>query len=251
MKTILLAAGVGQRLGELSSNRPKCLLEFDGISLLQRHIAILTHYGINSITIVTGYRADLIEQEISESNATGKIKFIKNDDYKKGSLISMLKGLESLKNNDDFLLMDADVLYDHRIIEKLLVTKHTDCFLLDRDFIPGDEPVKLCVRNGQLVEFRKKIADDLSYDYQGESVGFFRFAKHTADKLIQSANDYLKQGGDNQPYEECIRDLLLENPGHFGFEDITGLKWLEIDFPEDVIRAKNNILPAILQIKQQ
>lgn len=251
MKTILLAAGVGQRLGEHSENRPKCLLEFDGISLLRRHITILVHYGINDITIVTGYRADLINKELENVPSTSKIRFIENEKYTKGSLISMLKGLENSGNDGDFLLMDADVLYDHHIIERLLNTRHSNCFLLDKDFVPGDEPVKLCVRDNQLVEFRKKIADDLSYDYQGESVGFFRFTKSTADKLIQSANSYLARGEDNQPYEECIRDLLLENPECFGFEDITGLKWLEIDFPEDITRAKNEILPVISKLKTQ
>ena len=248
MKTILLAAGVGERLGQYSGNKPKCLLEFDGISLLRRHLAILTHYGIDSITIVTGYRSDLIEQEFAASPAARRIITIKNDDYKKGSIISMLKGVATLDSDEDFLLMDADVLYDHRIIERLLRSDHPDCFLLDKDFVPGDEPVKLCVRDGQLVEFRKKIADNLEYDYQGESVGFFRFTKATADKLVKSAKSYLGRGEENQPYEECIRDLLLASPDQFGFEDITGLKWLEIDFPEDIERAKKEILPVILQV---
>ena len=251
MKTILLAAGIGQRLGEISGNKPKCLLEFDGISLLRRHLAILMHYSISTITIVTGYRSDLIKEDMTGNPAADRIKTINNPDYKKGSIISMLKGLETLETDDEFLLMDADVLYDHRILERLIKTSYSDCFLLDRDFVPGDEPVKLCVRDDRLVEFRKKIADNVQFDYQGESVGFFRFSQNTAGKLIQSAEDYLGRGEDNLPYEECIRDLLLADPGHFGFEDITGLKWLEIDFPEDVDRAKNEILPDILQLKQQ
>ena len=249
MEIILLAAGIGQRLGEISGNRPKCLLEFGGISLLQRHLTILIHYGIERINIVTGYQSGLIEQALSISHAPALIRTIANPDYGKGSIISMLKGLRALATEDDILLMDADVLYDHRIIQRLIETRHPDCFLLDRNFVPGDEPVKLCVRDGRLIEFRKKIADDLQCDYQGESVGFFRFSKKTANKLIQSAQAYLRRGEDQQPYEECIRDLLLADPERFAFEDITGLKWLEIDFPEDVDRARNEILPAILPLK--
>lgn len=249
MEIILLAAGIGQRLGEISGNRPKCLLEFGGISLLQRHLAILNHYGIRRINIVTGYQSALIEQALSGDHASALIRTIVNPDYDKGSIISMLMGLQALATEDDVLLMDADVLYDHHIMQRLLETRHPDCFLLDRNFVPGDEPVKLCVRDGRLVEFRKKIADDLQCDYQGESVGFFRFSKKTTDKLIQSARAYLERGDDQQPYEECIRDLLLTEPGRFAFEDITGLKWLEIDFPEDVERARNEILPAILPLK--
>ncbi|OGT74801.1 MAG: ADP-glucose pyrophosphorylase [Gammaproteobacteria bacterium RIFCSPLOWO2_12_47_11] len=249
MKTVLLAAGIGQRLSEISGNKPKCLLQFGGVSLLQRHLKILHHYGITGIIIVTGYRADLIEQEVGKSEAANLIQLIYNPAYEKGSIISMLTGVEALAADNDFLLMDADVLYDHRIIERLISTGNKNCFLLDRDFEPGEEPVKLCVRNGRLIEFRKKIDDNLHFDYQGESVGFFRFSKETADGLVQSAKDYLQRGEDKQPYEECIRDLLLSSPDSFGFEDITGLNWIEIDFPEDLDKAKNNILPNILQLK--
>jgi len=249
MKTVLLAAGIGQRLGEISGDKPKCLLQFDGISLLQRHLVILQHYGITGIIIVTGYQENLIEQEVAKSGTANLIQMVHNPAYEKGSIISMLTGLEALATDNEFLLMDADVLYDHRIIERLISTCNKNCFLLDRDFEPGDEPVKLCVRNGQLIEFRKKIDDNLHFDFQGESVGFFRFSRETANSLVQSAKDYLQRGENNQPYEECIRDILLSNPDNFGFEDITGLNWIEIDFPEDVGKAENNILPNILQLQ--
>jgi len=186
--------------------------------------------------------------DLTRAGVDSHIRIVQNPDYHKGSIISMLIGLQALANEPDFLLMDADVLYDYRILGRLLNTQHQNCFLLDRDFERGDEPVKLCVRDGQLIEFRKKIDDNLKFDYQGESVGFFRFNNETAAKLIQSANTYLARGEDTQPYEECIRELLLMDPDSFGFEDITGLEWIEIDFPEDINRANNEILPGILQL---
>ena len=248
MKTVLLAAGVGQRLGTISGNRPKCLIEFDGVSLLRRHLRILAHYGMTEIIIVTGYQSDLVTREASATGAATTIKYIHNPEYTKGSLISMLAGLTDLQAERDFILMDADVLYDHRIMERLVTTPHHNCFLLDRDFEAGEEPVKLCVRAGRLVEFRKKINGNLRFDLQGESVGFFRFAPATAQRLARAAEHYLLKGEDQQPYEECIRELLLDNPEDFGYEDITGLNWIEIDFPEDIIKARNNILPHMLQL---
>ena len=248
MKTVLLAAGIGQRLGDVSANLPKCLLKFAGKTLLQRHLGILKHFAVSEIIIITGYQSDLVEQEIVRVGNDGHIRIVENPDYRKGSIISMLLGLQALANEPDIILMDTDVLYDYRILERLLITRHQNCFLLDRNFEQGEEPVKLCVRDEQLIEFRKKIDDNLKFDYQGESVGFFRFNNDTADKLIQSANNYLARGEDTQPYEECIRDLLLMDPGSFGFEDITGLEWIEIDFPEDINRANTEILPKILQL---
>ena len=64
--------------------------------------------------------------------------------------------------------MDADVLYDQEMINRLINTNIKNCLLLDRDFVPGDEPVKICVnKNGQINEFRKHIAEDLDYVTQG------------------------------------------------------------------------------------
>jgi len=245
MKAIVLAAGIGQRLGDIAEKRPKCLLEFGGISLLKRHLDILLKIGVSNIIVVSGYESRQIEQEISLSDAKHITRMVHNSEYRKGSLISLMEGLKVLNTDQDFILMDADVLYDGKIIERLVGSQIRNCFLLDREFIPGDEPVKLCVKNGQIIDFRKHINKDLEFDFQGESVGFFRFTSETADKIINLTKSYLAQGCDDAPYEEIIRDLLLEEPDNYGFEDITGLKWIEIDFPEDLIRANSSILPHI------
>ena len=109
--------------------------------------------------------------------------------------------------------------------------------------------MKICIRDEKIVDFRKIIDKNLAFDYQGESVGFFRFTFETAFELKRHAWAYLEINKNDTPYEEVIRDLLLEKPDIFGFEDITGLKWIEIDFPEDIERANSEILPRISQVK--
>ncbi len=143
--------------------------------------------------------------------------------------------------------MDADVLYHPAILQALIDTEHRNCFLLDRDFEAGDEPVKICVRGNTMVDFRKQIDTQLQFDFQGESVGFFRFSGETGRQLTQQCKDYIDKGQKEAPYEEAIRDLLLQSPDSFNYEDITGLAWIEIDFPEDVVRAQNEILNTIKQ----
>jgi choline kinase len=191
----------------------------------------------------------MVKNEIDCSEPNHITNTINNPDFEKGSLISLLIGLEGLTSSESFLLMDADVLYDHNIIHRLVKTKIRNCFVLDQNFIPGDEPVKLCVRDGCIVDFRKKIDKDLAFDFQGESVGLFRFTAETANKLKKQTKSYLAKNNDDAPYEEIIRDLLFENPDSFGFEDVTGLKWIEIDYPEDIDRAQTEILPNIEQVK--
>ncbi len=243
MKAIILAAGIGKRLGPTSDHKPKCLLPFDGISLMHRHLAILEFYNISEICIITGYESGMIEQALG--TIPQDVRLICNSQYQRGSVISLWSAHPYLIAGDDILLMDADVLYDHNIIGKLVNTSHHNCFLLDREFEAGEEPVKLCINNGRLVEFRKNVDKQIQFDTQGESVGFFRFSGKMANTLAQQAQSYLDAERLDEPYEEVIRDLLLNKPDAFAFEDVTGLPWIEIDFPEDVVRATHDILPRL------
>ncbi|MDZ8183474.1 MAG: phosphocholine cytidylyltransferase family protein [Nostoc sp. ChiSLP02] len=245
MKAIILAAGVGRRLGKDGQIQPKCLLKFNGKSLLERHLNYLRDYQIDEVVIAVGYQAEKIQDEIKALGAENWVITVYNPDYTKGSVISLWALRQHLAAGGDLLLMDADVLYDRHIIERLVKTNIFNCFLLDRDFEPGDEPVKLCVKDGYLVEFRKQVPLNLAYDLQGESVGFFRFENAIARRLASRTEQYVTDGLHDQPYEEVIRDLLLETPEVFGYEDITGLAWIEIDFSEDIQRAENEILPQI------
>ena len=247
MKTIILAAGIGQRLGNSSEKKPKCLLEFDGKSLLQRHLDNLHHYGIDDIVIVTGFESDMIKSKLSEIGAD-HVDICFNPGFNKGSILSMLSGLNTLETNQNFILMDADVLYDHNILGKLINSDKGNVFLLDQNFEMGEEPVKLCVRNEHLVEFRKQLDKNLAFDFTGESVGFFKFTSATGRLLGLKASEYINRGEDETPHEEIIRDLLLAKPEQYSFEDITGLPWLEIDFPDDVVKAKDIILPKLTDL---
>ena len=244
MKAIILAAGRGKRLGKRAAGRPKSLLEFGGKSLLERHIDILRANHVTHITLVIGYQAERIRAHL-QGHPAG-IDFILNPRFQEGSGISLAAARELICNTPQFLLMDADVLHDRRLIPRLLDSAAENCFLLDQDFIPGIEPVKLCVNAaGQIIEFSKELPDGLDYAIQGESVGFFKFTRETGRRIIARIDHYLAAGANDTPYETAIRDLLLRQPGRFGYEDVTGLPWIEIDFPEDIERAQKEILPRL------
>ena len=239
----MLAAGVGDRLGDAAEKVPKVLLEFAGKSLLARHIAILRHAGLRELVLCTGYRAKDIAAAIAACGAQDFVRTLYNPDFREGSMVSLWCMHEALAAGGDILLMDADVLYDHRLIARLIDTRYANCFLMDRDIDPGEEPVKLCIKDGRIVDFEKKVDHD--YDYLGESVGFFRFSQAIGHRLGAAAGAYISAGEREHWYERAIRDLLLESPDEFGFEDVTGLPWLEIDYPEDVARAAAEILPRL------
>ena len=237
MKAIILAAGRGNRLGKVAAGQPKCLLQFGGKSLLQRHMEILDGLGVDRIIIVTGYRHEDIEATLAALKPWTPVETIINPNYETGSVVSLHCAYNHLTDGTDTILMDADVLYDPAILGRLFNTSSGNCFLLDRDFEPGEEPVKLCLAGNTLVEFRKKPDTEISWNCQGESVGFFRFDSGVCARLAARTQSYIDNGRSGEPYEEAIRDLLMETPDSFNFEDITGLPWIEIDFPADVERA--------------
>jgi choline kinase len=146
----------------------------------------------------------------------------------------------------DILLMDADVLYDDRMITALVTGEQpVNRLIIDRGFEPCEEPVKVCVRDGQVVEFRKKLAPNLQYDTLGESIGFFRYSEAGARELAVLVAQYVTSGRAHLPHEEAIRDQLLERRQPFEVADVTGAPWIEIDFNEDVARASRDVLPRL------
>lgn len=246
MKALILAAGIGRRLTTASGpHEPKALLEFAGKSLLQRHLEILSACGVEDVTLVLGYRAEVIGEELHRIGRADRVKCVHNPRFSEGSLVSLWAGRGVLTGGGPVLLMDADVLYDERLMRRLVETRLSDCFLLDRAIEPGDEPVKLCIRDGRIVDFHKRPR--IAHDWHGESVGFFRFSRRAAAELARRVSRYVAAGRGELEYEEAIRDMVVESPAErFGFEEVSDLPWTEIDFAEDVRRARAEILPLLV-----
>jgi choline kinase len=142
--------------------------------------------------------------------------------------------------------MDADVLYDERILRALVAgNRPVNRLLIDREFEAGDEPVKLCVLAGTPIELRKQLAADLEFDTIGESVGFFRFDQSGARRLAGLVAQYVAGGRAHMPHEEAVRDLIREKKQVIEVTDVTGSPWIEIDFPNDVVRATQEVLPQL------
>jgi choline kinase len=246
MHAIILAAGRGSRLAEHNAGGdPKCLMEFGGRSLLDRHLDVLNQFGIRRCDLVIGYEADRIIDHVGTLFSRPDVSFHFNPAYERGSVLSLLAARDTLEAGVPVIVMDADVLYHPDILKRLVDTPVENCFLLDRDFTPGDEPVKIAVSNGGMVEFRKVLAEGLSYDMIGESVGFFRFGPECAAMIVAECAQFEAEGLGDAPHEEALRNVLLRKPKLFGFEDVSGLPWIEIDFPDDVVRASGEVLPAI------
>jgi choline kinase len=244
MISVILAAGRGRRMGTGEESSPKILLKFGGGSLLERHLAILQSCGVGEVFIVVGFAADQVRDEVARIKPRVRVSFIENPRFTEGSVVSLRVAEPVMKRGEPVLLMDGDVLYDKRLMERLVQTRIDNCLLMDRNIEPGDEPVKLCIRDGRIVDFHKMPRN--AHDWHGESVGFFRLSPGAAEALVGRARDYVESGRGGMEYEEPLRDLILASPpGTFGYEDVSDLPWTEIDFPEDVVKAETEVRPAL------
>ncbi|MGH8781986.1 NTP transferase domain-containing protein [Paraburkholderia sp.] len=249
MRAIILAAGLGLRLQQPAGEQfPKCLLRFDGMTLLERHLQMLDAAGVDDVVLALGFQPETVEKELQRINWPHKVEIVLNPRFDLGSVLTVHTVADALTRGGDVLLMDADVLYDERILSALVAGETTNRLLIDRDFETGDEPVKLCLKDGVPVELRKQLAVNLEYDTIGESVGFFRFREETARRFAQIVAGYIDSGRANLPHEEAVRDLLLERSQVFDTADVTGAPWIEIDFQNDVDRATREILPQLQPI---
>ncbi|GAB7543138.1 MULTISPECIES: NTP transferase domain-containing protein [Cupriavidus] len=249
MRAIILAAGLGLRLQQQPGEQfPKCLLRFEGITLLERHLRMLDAAGVDEIVLALGFQPEHVEAELVRLGRDPYPEIVLNPRYDLGSVLTVHTVADALTRGGDVLLMDADVLYDERILSALVAGGTTNRLLIDRDFEAGDEPVKLCLKDGVPVELRKQLAVGLEYDTIGESVGFFRFQEQTARRLAQIVQGYVDSGRSNMPHEEAVRDLLLEGGHVFDVADVSGAPWIEIDFPNDVARARDEVLPELQPI---
>ena len=252
MRAIILAAGRGVRLQlPEDAQLPKCLLRFGAMTLLERHLRMLKNAGIEDVVLALGFRHELVEEELDRLGWSPRPQVVLNMNFELGSVLTVHNVADAMTRGGDVLLMDADVLYDERILRTLVAgSAPVNRLLIDRDFEAGDEPVKLCVQDGVPIELRKQVAADLKFDTIGESVGFFRFEQHGARRLAALVAGYTDSGRAHMPHEEAVRDLIREKSQTIEVADVTGSPWIEIDFPVDVTRAAQEVLPQLQPISR-
>ena len=245
MKAIVLAAGVGKRFKEVTDHRPKCLIDIQGKTLLERTLAALGAAGISQAVVVTGYRGEMIKQEIGSNCGGVHITYVNNPQYKKGAILSLLSARDEF--DDDILVMDADVLFPVAMIDRLIHSPHANCFLLDGSAKNTGEEQMLLTRDGRVMNIVRGGSGD--FDVIGESVGFLKVSRSDAPFLRAILDELVAQGRDAIEHEEAYPVFLSQRV--VGFERVDDLPWTEIDFPEDLQRAAREVLPRIIALDRK
>jgi choline kinase len=231
----------------LQSDSPKILLKFGGKTLLEWHALRLREAGVREIVLVTGHLREQIAELLPGICARHDVavREIVNSRFHEGSLLSLKVSFPEIENSSEpLLLMDADVFYPTGMLDHLTASAHATALLLDREYsTDDDDPMLVPVKNGRPIDFRKNWSGDA--EFVGESIGFFKIAPADFPLLIKETQARSRGSSCADSYDDVLRTLVLA--GRFGYEDVTGLRWIEIDFPADVVRARNKLVPAIIR----
>jgi L-glutamine-phosphate cytidylyltransferase len=238
MKGVILAAGKGSRLNGTAGDKPKCLVEAGGITLLERQIRTLEQAGIDDIVVVVGCQADRVRAACGP-----RVKYVENARFSEtNSLYSLWTARPLLYAG--FVVLNCDVLFHPGLLDDLLVTHQDAALLIDYrragDPPYGDEEMKVTVRSGLVVDMSKTMDPA---DADGENVGIVKFGPASAPYLVSLLDRLVAGGGLRDWAPKAFREFAQTRPLHA--IGTGGRPWIEIDFPEDYRRAIRDILPAI------
>jgi len=229
MRTIILLAGAGKRLRNFTEN-PKCLLKIGGMTLLERYLSALAQLNIPDIALVVGYKSELVKR--SARNLNPHLKFIENPDFQKGSILSLYRASDELRG--DTILMDGDVYFEAEVLRRIVASKTENLVATDTTQTGSGEEMMVGIKNGRILDMKRHLHG--SYDLAGEAVGFYKLGQQACESLRQILDEQLRLGRQNLGYEDVLP--LLFQRIHFEPVTVDGLKWVEIDFEEDIMRAK-------------
>lgn len=212
MQAIILAAGMGKRLGELTKDNTKCMVEVNGERLIDRYISILSGYGLTKIIIVTGYRGDKLREHIGRRfDGLVKIEYIDNPIYDKTNNIYSLALAKDALCAEDTILLESDLIFDKKIIDLLINHPDKDLALVAKYESWMDGTMVSIDEDRNIVNFIPKQAfryEDI--DAYWKTVNIYKFSKEFCrDKYVPFLDAYCKVMGNNEYYEQVLRVLTL------------------------------------------
>ena len=231
MRAILLAAGSGRRL---ALDEPKCLIDIEGHTLLERHVDKLVKAGVESLTVVMGHQHAQLSKAIDtiiERGTPLKIERRFNELYPHGSIVSLQCAADLLELGA--IWMDADVIYPASLLKKLVDSPHENCVLLDGRSSEQGEEMMLGVKDDRVLRIGRSVGTDWSL--VGESIGFFKVSVQGGAVMRRILDGEINAGRLDQEHEDALNRAF--DAVHFGYERADDFPWTEIDFPEDVAKA--------------
>jgi L-glutamine-phosphate cytidylyltransferase len=233
MKAIILAAGQGSRLGHLTTDRPKCLIDFGGRTLLDWQLDTLAANGINDVVVVTGFRDDQIEAALAYRKGGPRVRTVYNPFYKVAdNLGSLYVARDEL--DGDCLVWNGDTLVSTSLMRRVVGNGQPGiCVTIDRKDSYDSDDMKVVEQGGRLKAIGKRLSDGVN----AESIGLLAFREGGAQQFRRAIERAIRTPeGTTVWYLRVIHHIAQESD--VWTFDIEGEEWGEVDFPEDVENAR-------------
>ena len=235
MKAIILSAGQGSRLGHLTDDRPKCLIEFAGKSLLDRQLDALAANGVDEVVVVTGFRDDQIEAVLAKRCGGPTVRTVFNPFFKVADNLGSLYLVRG-ELTGDCLVWNGDTLVSDALMARVVGNREQDgiCVTIDRKDSYDDDDMKVIVGDdGRLRAIGKRIAEGVN----AESIGLLAFRGGGAERFADAIDRAMRTAEGTTIWYLRVIHHLAQNSEVWTL-DISGEQWGEVDFPEDVAPAE-------------
>lgn len=230
MKALILAAGLGSRLAPLTNNLPKSLVSVNGEPILFKQIKNLLDNNIKDITIISGYKAEILKEKVNK--VFPNLNIIESVDYENtNNMYSALLGKEYVADSS-FIMMNADVFFDASVISSLLDFEAPNAIVADiGNYL--EESMKVIEKNGRIVEISKNIPQE---DCLGSSIDVYKFSKEGGKAFFDQCEKYIYEKKEMKKWSEVALNDILSSV-EFKACPLNG-RWFEIDNLDDLAFAE-------------
>jgi choline kinase len=234
MKAIILSAGQGSRLGHMVDDRPKCLIDFNGRSLLDRQLDTLEASGVHEAVVVSGFHDELVEQAIAKRTGGPSVRTVFNPFYKVADNTgSLFMAREELSG--DCLVWNGDTLVSRELMRRVVANDRAGiCVTIDRKDSYDEDDMKVVEEGGRLKAIGKRLPRDT---VNAESIGLLAFRSGGAEQFREAIDRAIRTPeGTTIWYLRVIHHIA--QAADVWTLDIHGEEWGEVDFPADVEAAR-------------
>jgi histidinol-phosphate/aromatic aminotransferase/cobyric acid decarboxylase-like protein len=237
MQAVILAAGMGKRLGEYTKDNTKCMVKVNGIALIDRLLRQLSSLELNRVVIVVGYQGDKLIEHIGDRYSDRlNIEFVRNPIYDKTNNIYSLALTKDKLQEDDTLLIESDLIFDDRMFPLLMDNPYPNLALVAKYHTWMDGTMVRIDDDCNIVNFITKSAfkySDVEHYYK--TVNIYKFSKDfLVHKYIPFLDAYCSALGNNEYYEQVLRVICMLDNSELKALPISDEKWYEIDDAQDL-----------------
>lgn len=252
MQAVVLAAGMGKRLKELTQDNTKCMVKVNGVRLIDRMLSQLAKLGIKRTVLVIGYKGDNLRKHVGQTWNGMRVSYVVNPVYDKtNNIYSLALAAEELVK-DDTILLESDIIFEDSILKKVVCSPYHNVAVVDAFQSWMDGTCVTIDENNRIKRFvpKKDFAyEDISSYFK--TVNVYKFSKEfSREDYVPFLKAYSKALGDNEYYEQVLRVIALLDKPLMHAMPLRGEKWYEIDDVQDLDIAETMFCPPEEQIRK-